>query len=269
MALDKKLPYMLALSLTMSFSAANADRENLKGVQGSLLQDSNNNNLSESSFADLRFDSREELEDREEHEGRGGGRGYDHDGGGRGGGWGHGEGHEGQQGGHHGGHHGGNFGGNHGGPMPYPRPYPAPAPTPHPYPAPSPYPSPYPTPAPYPGNGGGYGPGQGGYRGQEQRIIQVRRRIFAEQMPLFMLAGIDNRYFGYVVQSVTVNTIGSAPGSQVALIVNGQREQSYFTATGSIYLLPRYQAVIGQVRDIQLSVMGLVDVESVVITLIR
>ncbi|HEX7674669.1 MAG TPA: hypothetical protein VF412_10885 [Bdellovibrio sp.] len=120
---------------------------------------------------------------------------------------------------------------------------------------------------PYPGNGGGYGPGNGGYNGQEQRTIQVRRRIMNENLPLLQLAGIDRRYDGYIVQSVTAFISGSAPRAQVSLVINGQQDASSFANRGAITLVPRYAAVLGQVRDITLSVMGGVDLDTVVITL--
>lgn len=149
-----------------------------------------------------------------------------------------------------------------------------PAPVPQPRPQPQPEPQPFPQPGnggynPYPGNGGGYGPGNGGgyNNGQEQRVVQVRRRIMSENLPLLQLAGIDRRYDGYTVQSITVYAGGSAPRSEVALIINGQRDASAISPRGPVTLTPFYRAVLGQVRDIQLAVNGGVDVDSVVITL--
>lgn len=123
-------------------------------------------------------------------------------------------------------------------------------------------------PAP-PQQGGGYPPypGNGGYNGQEQRTIQVRRRIMNENLSLLQLAGIDRRYDGYTVQSITAFISGSAPRAQVSLVINGQQDSSSFANRGAVTLVPRYAAVLGQVRDITLSVMGGVDLDTVVITL--
>ncbi len=122
---------------------------------------------------------------------------------------------------------------------------------------------------PYPGqdNGGGYGPGNGGYNNQEQRVIQVRRRIMNEQLPLLQLAGIDRRYDGYTIQSVVVYVSGSGPRSEVALVINNQRDTNAYSPRGAVTLIPRYQAVLGQVRSMQLSVAGGVDVDSIVLNL--
>lgn len=120
----------------------------------------------------------------------------------------------------------------------------------------------------YPGNGGGYGPGNGGgYNNQEQRVIQVRRRIMNEQLPLLQLAGIDRRYDGYTVQSITVYSSGSGPRSEVALVINNQRDASAMSPRGAVTLIPRYQAVLGQVRTLQLAVSGGVDIDSIILNL--
>ncbi|MDG0815130.1 hypothetical protein [Bdellovibrio svalbardensis] len=162
------------------------------------------------------------------------------------------------------------------GPIPQPIPQQPNAPVPPPMPLPgddgggyNPYPGNgggYP-----PGNGGGYGPGQGGggYNDQEQRVIQVRRRIINEQLPLLQLAGIDRRYDGYTVQSIVVYVSGSGPRSDMSLVINGQRDASAVSPRGAVTLIPRYKAVLGrgQVNSIQLAISGGVDVDSIVLNL--
>jgi hypothetical protein len=160
---------------------------------------------------------------------------------------------QGREGGHGGwGHHGGGGRGNGGGWQPGPVPPPPPPPN---YPGNGGY-----NPNPNPGHGGGY---------QEQRMVQIQRRVFNENIPLFLLAGIDGRYNGYTVQSVMVYVGRSAPGSQVSLIINGHFEPGAYSPMGPITLMPRFPAVIGQVHDIQLSVAGMADIQYVVINLVR
>lgn len=136
---------------------------------------------------------------------------------------------------------------------------------------PSPPPAPIPSPLPGGYDGGGYGPNQGnnGYGNQEQRVIQVRRRMMNEQLSLLQLAGIDSRYDGYTIQSIVVYASGNAPNSQLVLIVNGQRDSSALAVRGAATITPRYQATLGQgqVRDLQLFVAGGADVDSVVLNL--
>ncbi len=171
---------------------------------------------------------------------------------------------EGREGGHGGwGHdgdeHGGGWG-HHGGGGWQPAPVPPPPPN---YPGNGGY-------NPNPGGGGGYNPNPGhggGY--QDQRVVQIQRRVYNENIPLFLLAGIDGRYNGYTVQSVMVYVLGSAPGSQVSLIINGHFEPGAYSPMGPITLMPRFPAVIGQVHDIQLSVAGMADIQYVVINLVR
>jgi hypothetical protein len=100
-------------------------------------------------------------------------------------------------------------------------------------------------------------------------MVQIQRRVFNENIPLFLLAGIDGRYNGYTVQSVMVYVGRSAPGSQVSLIINGHFEPGAYSPMGPITLMPRFPAVIGQVHDIQLSVAGMADIQYVVINLVR
>ncbi|QDK39374.1 hypothetical protein [Bdellovibrio sp. NC01] len=138
---------------------------------------------------------------------------------------------------------------------------------------------PVPPPIPAPGDnggyqgggypGGGYGPGYPTQpsNGQETRSIQVRRRIMNEQLPILRLANLDRGYNGYIVQSITVYASGSSPRSEVALIINGQRDANAYSPRGAVTLVPRYRAEIGQVRDIQLQVSGGVDLDSVVINI--
>ncbi|HWU42690.1 MAG TPA: hypothetical protein VN132_04600, partial [Bdellovibrio sp.] len=78
---------------------------------------------------------------------------------------------------------------------------------------------------------------------------------------------IDRRYDGYIVQSITAYVSGSGPRAQMSLIINGQYDASASVGRGAVNLYPRYQAVLGQVRDIQLSIDGGVDLDSVVLTL--
>lgn len=137
---------------------------------------------------------------------------------------------------------------------------------PRPNPAPRPRPNPGRPPAtvPMPGNPGQ--PGHGGY-GTEQKVIYVQRRVMNERFNLFALAGINQRYQGCTVDSVSVNVMGSDIRTQMGLLINGNVDQWVNSPQRYFEFRPRYQAVIGQVRMMELDVRGMSDIQTIALNI--
>lgn len=130
-------------------------------------------------------------------------------------------------------------------------------------------------PAPYPQDPG-YPPfpgrddfGNGAQGRQEQKIVYLNRRVINETLPLRQLAGIDERYRGYAVESVIVDLRGSGPRAEVALLADGRLEDSAYSPQGRILLRPQYQSVIGEgLNTLQLDVRGVADIQSITVNLV-
>jgi hypothetical protein len=97
----------------------------------------------------------------------------------------------------------------------------------------------------------------------------IRQRFSNQSLDLRSAVGIDQRYQGYVVESVQVDVRYSTPNTAIDLVINGSIDSSA-SAMGRVTLTPRYQAVIDRgVRDLQISVRGLADIDAVYVNLRR
>ncbi|KHD88111.1 MAG: hypothetical protein OM95_11415 [Bdellovibrio sp. ArHS] len=132
---------------------------------------------------------------------------------------------------------------------------------------PAPIPNPRPEPPPYPGFPGQDDFGNGSGR-LDQRIIYLGRRVSNETLELRQLAGINESYRGYEVESVEVEINRSGPRAEVSLLTDGRVDETAFSPQGSILLRPRYRAKIGEdIRTLQLLVRGNADIASIRISL--
>jgi hypothetical protein len=102
----------------------------------------------------------------------------------------------------------------------------------------------------------------------EQRSALLIRRYQNEVVPLRHILGLYHNFRGYVVESVAVVVRGGLVNSSLDLVMHGYVQQSILMPQGRVLLFPRtYQPLGLDMHSLQLGVRGLLDIESVTVTL--
>ena len=125
-------------------------------------------------------------------------------------------------------------------------------------------------PGPRPPGRPGPGPGNPGSGASEQKMIRIGRQVYNTRLDLKSLAGIDRRYDGYIVESVTVVTRGNAYGAQLALLANGRLEDSVSYIQPQTTLRTYYARELGRdISRLELEVRQSVNIDSIGVNLRR
>lgn len=112
-------------------------------------------------------------------------------------------------------------------------------------------------------------PSNPGYS-NEQKLIRLDRQVTNQRLDLLRMAGIDYRYNGYIVDSITVVTRGSSYRAELALLANGRLEESSYSPQAQTTLRTRYAREIGrEISYLELEVRQSVYIESIGINLRR
>jgi hypothetical protein len=130
-------------------------------------------------------------------------------------------------------------------------------------PRPNPLPDePAPVPAPAPPQDGN------GQIHQETKTIIVRQRLINVAANLRMLAGLDESYRGYTVESVEVDVRGGVYGTYMDLVINNRVEQTFLNPYGRVVMYPRPNMQIGRdIDSLLVGVRGQADVDAIYVTL--
>lgn len=117
-------------------------------------------------------------------------------------------------------------------------------------------------------------PGQGGggqhQIGNEQKVVNVYRRVNNETLALRQLANIGANYNGARVQSILVFVRNSGPQSQLSFLVNNQAQSSFRAPRGQVHFAPYGQAILGRdIQGLQVQVQGNIEIDQIIVNLQR